>query len=310
LRHEGQQRTIEIDQNGERLSTSGYYKTLGVVVLVGGVLASFLVTVFLRNAMVIAQLRRPAAVLRDGFRRLQGTKNPPVEDGSATAKEILLWLDALADKALEDKRYVPDKLAPSIASLQITPEYQAHLDKAGNALRVMDRVVFVGLKKVLETRSGLDKTQSSYQKCLDATNTAWTKIDEISLQVDPEREPSLTPETADQAMLLYITAMETEIAGARGGGEQADSPGPLTPGTLEHLRFEISTLNLASWLLVAVLTSFVGSYAMVISHLDFGRPLDFVLAFLWGLGLPSVGAQLAQLTPSTIATGIGVTRPS
>lgn len=296
--------------------TSGFDKFLGVMVLVFGVIVSFVVTVLLRNAMIRGQLRQPAKVLSYGFEKLQGTMKTLIqgEDDSMTAKRIKNWLAELSEEKLEQRDYIPSKV-PSIwspiASPQIKPEYQAHLDRGGNALCVMDRVVSVGLKKVLEAQS--DPRNSSCEDCRNAIITAWNNIDSISEQVGPIQnsrdlsEPLLTPMAAAQLILSHITEMKGKIAKAH--HEQAEPPGPLTPVTLEHLRFEISMLNLASWLLVAVITSFVGSYIMVINHLDFGRPFDFFLAFIWGLGLPSAGAQLAQLTPSTVVTGIGVKLP-
>jgi hypothetical protein len=45
---------------------------------------------------------------------------------------------------------------------------------------------------------------------------------------------------------------------------------------------------------------------VVLSNLGFGLWTDYLMCFFWGFGLPTGATQLAQLTPGTIATSLGI----
>jgi hypothetical protein len=45
---------------------------------------------------------------------------------------------------------------------------------------------------------------------------------------------------------------------------------------------------------------------LILGNPGFGTPIDFLLAFFWGVGLPSV---LSQLTPDSVTTELGVAVP-
>jgi hypothetical protein len=74
----------------------------------------------------------------------------------------------------------------------------------------------------------------------------------------------------------------------------------------QHLHYQIAILSFANWTVAALLTAVIGSYALIFSHLDFGRPSDIWLCLLWGLGVPVLGGQFASITPASLASNLGV----
>ena len=84
--------------------------------------------------------------------------------------------------------------------------------------------------------------------------------------------------------------------------------GPTTSPTPGQLRMEIAKIALLAWSFLAVVTVLLGSYVLVLSNNGFGSLGDYLLCFLWGVGIP-VGAQMSPATSTTATAGqiLGIT---
>jgi len=79
---------------------------------------------------------------------------------------------------------------------------------------------------------------------------------------------------------------------------------------MQHLLFVVDVLNAGAWAIWAAITTVTGAGTLVFSNIAFGTPLDFVKAFLWGVGVQVAGQQLQQLLPANVSTALGITLPS
>jgi hypothetical protein len=88
----------------------------------------------------------------------------------------------------------------------------------------------------------------------------------------------------------------------------AAGPGVISPPTTQHLSWEIGQLYAKGWLIWGTLTLISGMSVLILTNPGFGTALDFVFCFFWGFGLPTGIDKLQQLSPTGIATTIGMSQ--
>lgn len=281
---------------------SGFcYRLVGIFAIVVGVLLSCLFTVGIRNQLARKQLLLPAARLRDAFYelRMRLPRLKFTDSGKIVTERIAYWEKRLSADKLIDASLVPAWYSLDVPTAVISPAYQQLLDKAAAWTIAIAQIIDGGLAPIAGRLENLDDAK---RKTLEiAVRPAWIAID--ALAIDPALDPDPAPPQTD--VLKNNIVAQLAIANAALGDMAAAMP-TVPEIASQQLRFQIGILSMANLLVAALLTVLVGSYFLVISHPDFGRINDICLCFFWGLGLPTVGTQLSQMTPSTIAGSLGI----
>jgi hypothetical protein len=291
--------------------TNCAYKAWGIAVLALGVLLSLGITFGIRNQLARKQLLAPAVQLRVAFAALEARAQKLTCLGKAaelTLDRIGKWKAALTDASLEDKSFVPAFYAPVMPATVVSQTYQQFLDNAGAWTAALTMIIDDGLDKLSKMDTSAIQDATARKAAEGAIGAAWAAID---AQAGPKSAAAPAAPALDA--LAVVVGQQTgnaQTAVNKANGVEADADKPtVTPTETQRLRFEIAVLSLATWSVAALLTILVGSYVLVLSHLDFGRTNDFVMCLFWGLGLPTVGSQLAQATPASLASSLGVNLP-
>lgn len=311
--------TVEIIASGNRGTpanivvyvTNGCVKALGCLLLLVGIALSLGTTLFIRNRLARAQLLAPAAALLDAFRALDAelckivTHNVTAVTVNTQAR-IGDWRKSLSVDALENASLVPPWWSVNPVSPAISQTYQTLLDNAGAWSQVLTYLIASGFEPV--AKYDFSKLPSADQATEDAFTAVWTALDACAVPLAGHAAPDIAG---------VVTVVKTQLAAAQTAYNAALKVLPaaaprlaeVAMPTSQHVRYQIAVLSLASWGVAALLTALVGSYALVFSHLDFGRTSDLFFCLFWGLGLPSTTAVLAQATPTSVAATVGVTLP-
>lgn len=280
-------------------SSSAGAKRLGVFLVVLGSLLSLIFSTWLRTFLSRSQLLQPAAALAARFRALKTL----MDSGAVKALQAPYatdaldnWIAKLAPATLEQ-----DGLAPTVVSLTLpspvqAQTYQQRLDRAGAWLYVLDHMVRLGFLPIAELYRSPGLTATQQTLLGDQT----TVIDRVLAGLSIEAGPPLLS-TAD-------TTVQTAVSAARNALTLAPAGGGANFSETDTLRFAANAASALTLIWIAVVTSIVGSYVMVLSRLDFGRPTDLWLCLIWGFGLPTV-TQITQATPSSLAASFGVSLP-
>ena len=288
--------------------TDGWHQSFGVLALLAGVMFSLGVNVGIRNRLARLQLLAPAVALRTAFAALE-TRAQALKcmgrGAETTVARIKDWQGRLSDSSLERNSFVPGCFSITAPSATASQPYQQMLDNAGAWTIALAQIIDKGLVPLSKlSTDGIEPAK--LQAAPKAIADAWTAVDDLALPSDSSGDGPAPPAPATAALEDAIAEQVAKAKAALGTGEVALAffrPGATAS---EHLRFQIAVLGLASWIIAALLTGTVGSYILVFSNLGFGTTNDLWVCFLWGLGLQAVGGQLAQATPSSLASSLGV----
>jgi hypothetical protein len=307
--------------------TTGGYLALGVFMVALGTLLSMIVTVGVRNRMVRLQMIRSVEAVLSRLTivelQLAGCKGDKTPSTTITIGNVRT---ALSIGTLDAEGLLPRSYSVNAAGFADAADFKDRLDNAAAWVTVLGHVVNLGFAQLThlagQTASiaaaagiraatpgaaagaGAAAALAAGNNMTSAIAAAWQEIDALAESKSGQFEPAPDLSATDTQIAGYVasvTAVALTAAGPIGGG-------PSKAMDSERLNVQINVLSFASWALAALLTTLVGSYVMVLSHLDFGSPGDLWLCLFWGFGLPTV-TQLSQATPTSIAGSVGVTLP-
>ena len=292
------------------------HKIWGGLVVSIGVLGALGFTIFVRNGLTSAQLLAPATVLKDKF--VSTTKElsniePENWSAVATRKLLKIWDDRLDIAYLRSAGLVPGRWSVATPSNESVQTYQQFLTEAGSFATILNSIVFRGFRIVATTWRKMRLTSGNEISDQESNSVkkAWDALDDLSAGLEGELSGTL-----DDVEMKNIEASINQILNDMRSSLQNTKARVAMPSRRRHtksererLQYHISVLSMASWALVAFLTILVGVYVMVIGKDGFGSFDDYLLAFLWGFGLPAVGGQLSQSSPALISKSLGVTLP-
>ncbi|CAN7572233.1 hypothetical protein LJR219_004165 [Phenylobacterium sp. LjRoot219] len=282
--------------------TSGLWKFWGLIALALGLAASAILTVGVRNGLQRAQLLAPANTLEDAFADLEARLPSQSDRVEQTRDTIRAWRENLSTRQLEAAGYVPRRFAVAAATIDKAAAYQDWLNRGSAAASALDRLLGGFQALAAAERALPDDADHLVRSTVEA---AWSEIDALSANARSDLPNAVVIPEVDAAIAGVLTQLRRRVS-----QPSADLLLPPLRRKSERIRFQISSYSLATWLFVALITFVVGAYALVLARPEFGRVQDYVVSFLWAFALPSAAAQLAQLSPSSLAASMGVARPT
>jgi len=259
-------------------------RLIGFFCVFAGVIVAMLLAGVLRNYAAYLAARLPASRMTDLLREEQNRLEAavPATDTLETHKWIAEVETNLDVATLRDKGFLPRLLPAAFGGGNVdTAGYTQYLQTQGEAIGKISDLIERGFLRV--DRYAADPV---------AEAQAYTALDAIAFD---------RPADVKGAAEAIIAALHA----------QSKMKGPLTADTTtltQHVLLRSDFVNGTAWILFAVIATATG-YLAAVDVAGFGLMSDYFRAFLWGLGLQAAGTQLQQLTPSSIASTIGITMP-
>ncbi len=288
--------TLQVTLN----STSGGSKLLGLLLLAIGLLLSWWMTARARPTVARLQAEKPVISVRQALARFRKDLSavPPVPSIS-----YLKITDRLAklETSISTEQLDADSLLPPRTLLSFgtatdsSTKLQARLTEVSTALLAMSSVL----------KNGILKIASEWAKAPDwkKTNaaTALPKLDDLgaSAKTEAEAQTGISPILAAYEHDPSIQQLVPKLR----------QPAPVDPVTVQAIDYQIEHYSNAGWWIWGVVSVVVGCAVMIVPNSGFGTSMDFILCFLWGLGIPTASAKLQELTPSGVSSNIGITFP-
>lgn len=281
--------------------SSAQAKFFGVLTIASSVIVAFLFSVILRSMLNRRQLLLPVASLRDTLSLLKARVLllPASLQSmlSKTVEKIAAVDSSLQTKSLSEAGL--PSILPSFTSGASLDSYRAYISAKSQWTQILSIVIDEGLRDISNLLSGGGDSPvppAALKAAVDAIEAA------------AQYHSSAAPNEA--ALRLTIASAIQDLKNAM-QVKSFFSQGKSASYT-EQLRLEIGAINVASWLFVLVLTTFIGAVAIVVmgdGALGFGTAGDYLKCVLWGLGFP-VGSQLASITSATVSTTYAVPKPA
>ena len=310
--------SIELIGSGNRSSAANVtiyvtdlrHQAEGVGMLLIGILISFAITVGIRNGLARTQLLAPAVELHDAFARLDD-RVTKLECASLVATTTIArlrdWERRLTKEELQKASLVPSWWSIAAPPPPNPQPYQQLLDEAGLWVAALTTIVETGLAPLAALKTDKIADPATRQTVEQKIGSAWHAIDILAVPPNGTLSPAPSSDALATTISAQVSSAQSAVNTALAAiGGAASAGGNSRSMESQHLRFQIAALSLASWTVAGLLTAAVGSYVLVFSHLDFGRPSDLWLCLLWGMGLPAVGGQLTLAAPSSLAGSLGV----
>ena len=273
-------------------------RLLGVALIFLGVVVSVGVGVFARNASARAQALAPAARLLAILTAIEAKLRTCLPVGAPSLQSALKRVGVeLSTGTLRIQGYISSFFGSPLRVSTAPSDYAAYLQLRSDALKAYGYLT-EQFCKLQELKTKKPPATAAEVKAYD---DALIALDDIAKTPPPYDMTVIS----QQVNTVFATLTAAMPAAALGGG---------TPSTgtssMQHLLFVIDVLNAGAWVIWAAITTVTGAAALVFSNTAFGTPLDFVKAFLWGVGVQVAGQQLQQLLPANVSTALGITLPS
>ena len=280
-------------------ATSNGRKFFGALLLAGGLLLSWWMTARARPIVARLQAEKPVIAVRQALARFRKdlAAVPPVPSisypkltGRVAKLETLIsdeWLDA-------------DSLLPSRTLLSFgtatdsSAKLQTRLAEVSAGLLAMSSVLNNGILKI-----AVEWTNAPAWKKTNAA-TALPALDHLGATAKTEAEA--------QAGIAPILAAYQHDPSTQQLLAKLPHP-PVEPITVQAIDFQIEHYSNAGWWIWGVVSVVVGYAIMIVPNSGFGTPMDLILCFLWGIGIPTASAKLQELTPSGVSSNIGIAFP-
>lgn len=264
-------------------SSTPHARLIGFWCVLGGVLASMLLSGFLRNRAAYLAALLPATRMRD---LLDGERKRLTIDAAATVN-TRKWIDDidtnLKPKKLRDEGFIPGWLPAAIGAGNVdTQRYTTYLQTQGDAIANITYLIERGFLLV-----------GTYTSDPLITKTAFKDLDTLA---------AVRPADLQAKTDAIIGKLKTNAKAAGVGAKK-------TTTLTHHVQLRLDLVNATAWLFFAIVATLVG-YLAAVNGAGFGMMADYLKAFLWGLGLQTAGTQLQQLTPSSVASSIGIAMPT
>jgi hypothetical protein len=248
-----------------------------------------------------AQALRPVLALRTAVGDVRRAAADAVRGTTLELPGIAARLDdfdrRLSTDTLEGQNLLPARHADAFGlSADAAARLQAHLAKISAELGAVAVLVHQGAA-VLGRR-----WPSASEDARQHTVTKAAELDAFATGVaTAEAATAKLPE-------FLVPPPQPDI------GELAPGPGPIPeqapgPVTVEEATFTIERASDAAWWIWGATSFVTGLAALIVPNAGFGTAMDLITCFLWGLGVTTAGTTLQSMTPSTVATSIGVGIP-
>ena len=135
-----------------------------------------------------------------------------------------------------------------------------------------------------------------------------SKVQDTDAAAAAEAVASVTPgDTAAEDIRNAVADLRAKAA--ESGLPRTAAAGRAPAATLEALRLQVVAVSVVAWMLWGALSVLSGAVLLVFQNPGFGTPMDYAMCIAWGAGITLAGQQAAQMTPTTVATAIGVKIP-
>src|SRR5262245_54149358 len=271
-----------------KASSSGVRLAGAILVLVGLCFAVVLTT-YLQPRLLRLQALRPASVLRETLLRFaSGARLAAADDLAGIENEAKQQAARLEERALDAEGLLPPRISITNAgATDSTSKLKLLLDEI--SARLAGLIVLRDTVMQLRARGG--------------TGAARPKpIADAIVQIN-----QATAEAATVDAARAIVARVTEPLRTAGFADAA--PGLRAPApSVEQVDFALQHAAGIAWAIWGLASLAIGvTYGY--SDVDVGTATDLLGAFLWGFGLTAFGAGVQNLTPSSIATHVGLKVP-
>lgn len=309
--YENQAVTIASDQKLEgELATLTFFvsswghKALGVFFILLGVAVAWVPMVYVRGRLSRDQAYLPVFAVRETLEQLDDALRTKVKafDVKQTRDRIQEQHDKLDDKELK-KNGLPALVASPFA-IPGAPDVEK--------FRQYVQAVSDWAAVLAVTESALLYIQSKWDDGFDDATKTNLKTFAKALDDIAGGGPLPAPPLAD--IRTKVAAIRAQAAAAVTPVTTGRSPLPsatVTERAEQQIRVDIAVLSILSWIFIGIVTTVVGAYALVYSPAGagFGTVADYLIAFFWGLGLPTA-SQLSTATTSTVSSTFKVTPPA
>ncbi len=277
-------------------------KTWGVVAILVGIIAAWMITVFARSRINRDQALLPIAVLQQKLEviihDLGGIPKVLQDRVPDTQKALAAIIADLKTDNLDNLQLIPPSLPAISPSTTQASALQAFIQTKSQVVDNLD-VIVTGIKA-----AGVLAVPSLPDARLAALKTLVSNIDQLSTSL-PQTSDSLR--TKIQALFNSWNAVpQAQIAGAPAQLLAMPDGSPLSAF---HIRMEIQNITLLFWAVWGTLSVLTGFIVLVMPAAGFGTVADYLRCSLWGFGLPVAGQGLQTLTMSSLNTQLGVTLP-
>jgi hypothetical protein len=288
--------TLQVTLN----ATSDRSRFVGVALLAIGLLISWWTTARARPAIARLQAEKPVIALRnalDQFRKdLGAVPSIPGIAYPEMINRVANLNDMITIKRLDEDSLLPSSFALSLSAVADSSTLlQARLADVSAKLLAMSTVL----------NNGILKITSQY-----STVPQWKKDRALIAlpQLDPVGATAMTDTDANTRMAPILAAYDAPPP----NNVQSDSvPRSLVvePVSVQEINYRIEHFSNVGWWIWGVVSVVVGCAILVVPNPGFGTLMDWILCFLWGLGIPTASAKLQELTPSGVGANVGVTFP-
>jgi hypothetical protein len=240
----------------------------------------------------------PAGRLRDVLIKLEKQRCGVEKNTGALLTKIKVTIDKLTeelrDSSLDSHSFLPRISKPNPSASKIK-EFQDYLNRKSAQVDIISLVMDKAIVPMCKAWDYIDSKHSdTVTGLLDRAAALCTQDDRAKLtqaldEIDKEFQK-----------IPRIPSPQR--------GRPPVFP-PAEPGS-ETMQVEIAQLHTAVTLLWMSLTLLAGWMVWIHSNPGFGLPIDYVKCFLWGIGLPVIGNQVQQLTPSSIGSVFNISVPT
>jgi hypothetical protein len=200
----------------------------------------------------------------------------------------------LATKRLDDEDLLPHVVGLPFGAVDSTARLQERLNAVGTELAAVATVSHNGIQPAVN-----DLNSGSYDK--QGVQDALKDLDALGAAVGTPADAlaQIAP------VLAKYRATGGAVPTAMAAAIQAATQDPVT---IQQANQIIEHETQAGWLIAEVVTLAAGFVLLVLPNAGFAW-VDLAYCLLWGLGLPTAGAAFQSLTPTGIATDLGLAVP-
>jgi hypothetical protein len=280
--------------------TTPWRKSLGVVAIMLGVALAWAISVFARSRIDRDQALLPAVVLRASLDKLLAVLEQVPQRWSgnvtATVASIRNLQDGLTEDSLDRQGLLPLAVPGPYPTTYSSLAYNQYLQAATEHANMLGVIVNKGMAQAW----GMYKTGMTPAQ-MQAIAVALDALDALDAQISP---PSQTQ--AQQQVDAILAKLRQALGMPAIAAAAVPTPPAAKAPTYQTLKFQIVKLTWAIWVALFVITVVTGYAALIQANAGFGMARDYLVCFLWGLGLPVGGLQLSALVPSSVSTALHV----
>ena len=267
-------------------SSSRWARIIGFFCVFAGIVIATLLIGMLRNYAAYLGALLPASRMTDTLVRERDRLVKAVGEGVAIETEgwIAELIAKLRSKELRAQGYLPGRIPAAFGVAGVDAQgYTAYLKSQGDEVAKVAYLIESGFLLV-----------TKFTKVSADVTAAYAALDKLAIK------PRSDVETKTDDIIKGLQAPPKAPIDLSGESAATIST--------EQILLRTDFVNGVAWLLFAVIATVVG-YLAAVNVNGFGVTADFIKAFLWGLGLQTAGTALQAMTPSSVATGIGITIP-